>query len=99
MRINVPHQTTQSIARERVERHLGDLLAQHGHRAQNLEHEWSGNTVRFKGKANGLALEGSVEVTDQEIIIDAKLPLIAKPFEGKIRAAIEKEADSMFRMA
>lgn len=99
MRIHVPHQTTQAIARERVEQHLGHLLSTHGQHAEELEHEWAGNTVHFKGKAKGLSVQGSVEVTDQEIIVDAKLPLIAKPFEGKIRAAIEKEADSMFRMA
>jgi hypothetical protein len=55
--------------------------------------------LRFKGKAKGLAVSGSAEVTDAEIILEAKLPLMAKMFEGKIRQAVQREAESMFRIA
>ena len=43
--------------------------------------------------------DGTVEVTDSEVIIDGKLPLLAKPFEPRIKNQIEREAAAMFRTA
>lgn len=97
MRVSVPHNTTKEKARGIVERKLNTLLSQFGHQAEQAEHEWMGDMLRFKGKARGLALEGTVEITDDEVIIDGKLPLLARAFEGKIRQTVEKEAEAMFR--
>jgi DNA anti-recombination protein RmuC len=99
MRIDVPHNTTRERARAKVEERLGQLLSQFGGHAEDVQHEWLGDTLRFKGKARGLTLEGTAEVTDAAIVIDAKVPLLARPFEGKIREAVKREADEMFRMA
>lgn len=99
MRIAVPHNTTKDRARQIIEQRIGDLTRQFGHQADDLQQDWFGDTLRFKGKARGLTLEGSVEVTDQVVIIDGKLPLIAKPFEGRIRQTVESEAERMFRTA
>lgn len=99
MRIAVEHNTTREAARKRVEERLGQLLGQFGEKADDVQHEWSGDTLRFRGKAKGLTVEGTLEVTDAAVVIDGKLPLIAKPFEGRIREAVAREADSMFRTA
>lgn len=99
MRIAVPHNTTKENARRKVEERLGQLLSQFGGHAEDISHEWTGDTLAFKGKAKGLSLKGTAEVTEAAVIIDAKLPLIAMPFEGRIREAVQKEADSMFRLA
>ncbi len=40
-----------------------------------------------------------MEITDAEIIIHGKLPLMALPFEPKIKEAVKKEAEQMFRLA
>jgi putative polyhydroxyalkanoate system protein len=97
MRIAVPHNTTKAEARKRVDQRLQNLLGQFSHHAEDLEHDWTGDTLRFKGKAKGLKVEGTVEITDAAMIVDAKLPLIAMAFEGKIREAVQKEANQMFR--
>lgn len=99
MRIAVSHHTTKEQARVKVEQRLSGLLSQFGGHAEDLKHEWTGDTLQFKGKARGMKVEGTVEITDSEVIIDGKLPLIAMPFEGRIREAVHREADSMFRMA
>ena len=99
MRIAVPHNTTKDMAREKVEQRLSSLLSQFGGRAEELKHEWLGDTLQFKGKARGLKLEGTVEITEADVIIDGKLPLMALPFESRIREAVQREADSMFRTA
>lgn len=99
MRISVPHHTSKNVARQKLDQRLGQLLAQFGGHAEEIEHEWLGDTMRFRGKARGLAVEGTMEVTDAAVVIDAKLPLLAKMFEGRIRQAVEREADAMFRTA
>jgi len=97
MRIAVPHNTSKAAARRRVEERIGQLLGQFGDRAEDVTHEWSGDTLRFRGKARGLTVEGTLEVTDAAVIIDGKLPLIARPFESRIRQAVEREAEQIFR--
>ena len=97
MRIAVPHHTTQSEARERVEAKLSQLLSQFGDKAEDVSHEWEGHTLRFRGKARGLKLEGTLEVTDREVIFESSLPFIARPFEPRIRQAVVQEAEKIFR--
>ena len=99
MRIAVPHHTSKEIARKKVDERLGQLLAQFGGHAEEIEHQWSGDTMQFKGKARGMTLAGTVEVTDAAVVLEAKLPLMAKMFEGRIRQAVEREADAMFKTA
>lgn len=99
MRIAVPHNTTKDRARKIIEQRIGDLTRQFGHHADDVQQDWFGDTLKFRGKARGLTVEGTVEITDQVVIIDGKLPLIAKPFEGRIRQTVESEAERMFRTA
>ncbi|HEX7191978.1 MAG TPA: polyhydroxyalkanoic acid system family protein [Thermoanaerobaculia bacterium] len=96
MKIIVPHHTTREDARKIVERRLGELYAQYGHYANESQMTWSGDRLDFSGKAKGFSGSGTIEITDTEVIIDAKLPLIAKPFEPRVRSTVEREAAAMF---
>jgi hypothetical protein len=96
MRIAVPHNTTRDMARKRVEQKVGQLLSQFGDKADDVRHEWSGDSMAFSGKARGMSVHGTLEVTDAAVILDGKLPLLARPFEGRIREAIERELAAMF---
>jgi hypothetical protein len=97
--IAVPHHTTKVNARSRLEQKLNALMSQFGGKAEELEHSWSGDTMSFSGKAKGFAVSGTIEVTDTEIILEGKLPFMAKPFEPRIKEAVKREAEAMFRVA
>lgn len=99
MRVTVPHHTTKEEARKKIDRRLGDLLSQYGHYLSESQTSWSGDRLDFSGKAKGFSASGTVEITDTEVVIEGKLPLIAKPFEPRIRHTIEREAESMFGTA
>jgi putative polyhydroxyalkanoate system protein len=99
MRIAIPHHTTRANARTTIEQKVATLLNQFGGRVDDLEQQWTGDTLDFKGKARGFKVEGTVEVTDQEIILEGKLPLMALPFEPRIREAVKREAENLFRTA
>src|SRR5437763_3664109 len=99
MKIIVPHHTTRDEARKIVDRRLGELFAQYGHYASESQLTWSGDRLDFSGKAKGFSASGTIEITDTEAIIEGKLPLIAKPFEPRIRSTVEREAAAMFGKA
>jgi hypothetical protein len=96
MRIVIPHHTDKAEARLRLEARLQDLLSQRGHYLSEINQQWEGDRLVFAGTAKGFKVNGSVEVTDSEVILDGKLPLIAKPFESRIRSTVEREAATMF---
>jgi hypothetical protein len=97
MRIAVPHKIDKPTARKRIEERLHQLLSTYGHYLSEVEHKWEGDRLLFSGKAKGMKASGTVDVTDSEVIIDGKLPLLAKPFEPRIKSQIEKEASEIFR--
>lgn len=99
MRIAIPHHTTKANARTVIEQKVAALLNQFGGKVDDLQQQWTGDMLDFKGKARGFKVEGTVEVTDQEIILDGKLPLMALPFEPRIREAVKREAENLFRTA
>lgn len=96
MHIVVPHHTDKQTAKQRIDQRIGQLLAQYGHYLNDSEHHWEGDTLLFSGSARGFKANGTVEITDTEVIVDGKLPLIAKPFEPRVRSTVEKEAAAMF---
>jgi putative polyhydroxyalkanoate system protein len=96
MQITVPHNTTKENARKKVEARLQELEGQYGHYATEMDKAWNGDRLDFTFKAKGMTGKGSVEITDTEVILDGKLPLIAKPFEPRIRNTVEREAAAMF---
>jgi len=98
LRIAVPHNTTRDKARTIIEQKMKALETQYGHYANDIDHQWQGDTLHFGFKARGMSGKGTLEITDNDVIIDGKLPLIAKPFESRIRSTVEREAEEMFRV-
>jgi len=96
MRVTVPHNTDRDTARRRVEARLQQLLAQYSSYLNNVDQRWEGDRLVFSGSARGFKADGTVEITDSEVIVDGKLPLIARPFEPRIKNTIEREAAAMF---
>ena len=96
MRVSVPHNTNRDTARRKVEARLQQLLSQYGSYLNGVDQRWEGDRLVFSGSARGFKADGTVEITDSEVIFDGKLPLIARPFEPRIKNTIEREAAAMF---
>jgi len=96
MRVSVPHNTNRDTARRKVEARLQQLLAQYSSYLNGVDQRWEGDRLVFSGSARGFKANGTVEITDSEVIVDGKLPLIARPFEPRIKNTIEREAAAIF---
>jgi hypothetical protein len=46
--------------------------------------------------ARGLKVAGTLTVEEEWLLLDAKLPLAARLFEGKIKSGIQETLDSVF---
>ncbi len=96
MRMTVTHHTTRDAARRIINQRIAALEQQYGHHASEIQREWAGDLLNFSFKAKGFQGKGTLEITDSEVIVDGKLPLIAKPFESRIRKTVEDEAAQLF---
>jgi hypothetical protein len=96
MRITVPHHTDKETAKRKINERMAQAMAQHSEYLGDSSHSWEGDRLIFAGSAKGFKVSGSIEVTDTEVTVDGKLPLIARPFEGRVKHAIEQEAESLF---
>ncbi|MEI7719899.1 MAG: polyhydroxyalkanoic acid system family protein [bacterium] len=96
MHFEVPHTLSQEHAVARIK--VG-LLQAAPHLAQNKvvieKQTWEGNTLNFAVTLQGKEVTGTVQVLEKQFIIDAKLPLLWRMFEGKIEKMIAEQAAGM----
>lgn len=84
MHLEIPHKTTKADALARVQQGLEQHRAQLLENAQIHEERWDGDTLHFDATAKGQRVSGTLTVDEKNFIIDAKLPLLMRPFEGMI---------------
>lgn len=97
MRVTVPHGTSREEARRKVRGLLGNLANKHADVISDVEEQWDEDQLHFGFRARGVKAQGTLEVTDDEVIVEGRVPLLAKPFESRIKSAIERETRSLFR--
>lgn len=99
MKMTLPHNTTRQKAKRKVEKLLERMQKEHGDMITNLVQQWKDDVLVFGFKTKGMSTKGELEITDDEVKLAGNLPLLAKPFESKIKKAIENEANALFRKA
>ncbi len=87
---------TADTARGEVERALPGLLQEFGSDVSDVTHVWSGDCMNFSFRTRGLSIKGRIDVTDSQLIIEVSLPILARPFEGRIRSATERKLKQIF---
>ena len=93
MEIRRHHNMTMDAAVQLSDQVLPGLIEQAGDNVSNIWRQWDGNVLRFAFRTNGMDIKGTFLVTDDEIIIESQLPFMARPFEGLVRSAIERQLD------
>lgn len=59
------------------------------------EERWENDVFHFAFTAQGQHISGTLEVKEKEYDINAKLPLMMRLFEGKIKKAIEAQTKEL----
>jgi hypothetical protein len=97
MHLKLPHKFTKTEATARVKKMLDDARQQIAGKAEIEKEEWTGDTLNFAFSAQGQHIEGTLSVEDHDYIIDAKLPLMLRIFEGKIEKMIGEQSAQMLK--
>lgn len=95
MHIAVPHKLTKDKALARVKQTLGQHRAQILAHAKVSDERWEDSTLHFAAELQGKSISGTLAVTDTEYVLDAKLPLLWRMFEGRIEAEVAKQVQGM----
>ena len=85
------HALGQEEAVRRLKKKLSALTDIYQSRVNDLQKEWNGNRFSFGFKAAGMKVAGALTVEDAEVKLDAKLPLAAMIFKGKIEERVREE--------
>jgi hypothetical protein len=95
MHLNIPHQFSKTEATKRVKKVLDEGRSQIAGKAEIEEERWEGDTLHFAFTAQDQHITGQLEVKDKEFVLDAKLPLMLRMFEGKIEKMIKEQSKQM----
>jgi hypothetical protein len=86
----VPHKLTQDEAVEKLKGFVesaGDMKGQ----VSDFSGEWTDSTLHFKMKSYGLAITGTMAVSDSSVLLEGTIPFAAMPFKGKIEKTFSTE--------
>jgi hypothetical protein len=95
MHIELPHNTTKDSAVARVKQGLIQARPHMAGQVKIDKEEWNNSMLTFAFTAQGKQVNGTLRVTDKDFIVDAKLPLLWRIFEGKIEKMVKEQAAGM----
>lgn len=97
MHFEVPHTFGKAEALSRVKNALEDGKKHAGDQVVIEQEEWDGDTLNFAFVAQGHRITGTVVVEDARFVIEAKLPLMLRMFEGRIEKMIAEQVKQQLR--
>ncbi len=95
MHIAFPHKTSKQAAVAKVHEALEQHRTELAKHASLTKEEWVDDTLNFEVELQGKDVTGTLAVTDTEYILDAKLPLMWRMFEGRIEKEIGKQIQDL----
>ena len=96
MRLSFHHHSTRAIVRSKLQEAIGKALDLGGGQISQVQYAWAGDRLEFSFAVLSKTIKGIADVTDTEIIVDAGMPLMFRPFEGKVKTRILGTLDEMF---
>lgn len=96
MHIQVPHNMPgkdRAVAKIKTEL-IKNRAAINQHVTIN-EEKWQDNTLTFAVELQGKKITGTLEITEKDFVLDAKLPLMWRLFEKRIEAEIAKQVETL----
>lgn len=95
LNVKIPHDLSKEEALERIKNMLNNLKKEQKDKITNLKEDWQDNKGSFSFSAMGFDLAGDVNVDDNNVEINSKLPFAVSFFKGAIEEMITKEAKKL----
>ncbi|HVU75514.1 MAG TPA: polyhydroxyalkanoic acid system family protein [Candidatus Paceibacterota bacterium] len=95
MHIALPHKGTKDAAKQQVQTMLAEGRSKFGDQVQLHEDRWEDDTLHFDLTAQGQRISGTLRVEDSQFVLDAKLPLMLRLFEGRIEREVAEQVKKL----
>lgn len=95
--MNIPHNLPKEEALKRIKGLLSKLKSEQGDMVSNVKEEWNNDGGNFAFTAKGFDLSGTIQVNENSIDIDAKVPFAVSLFSGRIKSIISEQADELLK--
>ena len=96
MHLEIPHKFTKTEATSRIKNALADAKQKVADKVKIHEERWEGDTLHFDFTAQGQRISGTLATEDNRYVLDAKLPLMLRMFEGRIEREASEYVKKMF---
>ena len=97
IKVKVKHSLPQNTALERIKKIFDKLKEDFSDKISDTQEKWNGNSADFSFKIMGLLMKGIIQVNDNEVVLDGKIPFTALPFKGLIESKIREEAENLLK--
>lgn len=91
VQLTIPHKLGQEEALARLKTLLAKVKSRYQNQVSDLEESWNENVVQFSFKTYGFNVSGSMTVDPADVRFDAKVPMAAMMFKGKIEQTLRDE--------
>jgi hypothetical protein len=91
VQLTIPHQLGQEEALARLKGFLGKVKQRYQTQVSDLHETWTDNVVQFGFKTYGFTVSGQMTVEPADVRFDAKVPMAAMMFKGKIEQTLRDE--------
>lgn len=91
----IPHQLGRDAARERLQTGLTALKEKFGDKVSSVDDRWTGDHLDLDVKAVGQSVSAGIDVADDNVRVEVKLPWMLAMIAEKVRPYIEKEGHLM----
>jgi putative polyhydroxyalkanoate system protein len=93
--VTVPHSLGKEAAGQRVSHVIDELKDRYGGEVDDLEESITGDTRRFAFSARGFRITGQMMVRDSEVRFECQLPLVAAPFQGRVKSEVKARLEAL----
>src|SRR4051812_48965469 len=75
--VSVPHTLTKEEVRSRLDRFAEMLKDKYADKVSDFQQSWEGDSLKFRFKTYGFAIDGAITITDNELKLAGDLPFAA----------------------
>jgi hypothetical protein len=93
MRIEHKHNKTKDEAYKIIDKFLGELKEKYKDNVQNYSKNWnySKDIMEFSLYVRGLEISGKIQLYDNLIVLEGKLPFLVRIYQEKIESMIRQK--------
>lgn len=97
MKIEHSYNGTRDEAYAQIDSLISSLQSEHGDKISNPLTSWNDakDLMNFSFKVYGFKLKGTIQIYDKKVILDGKVPFLARGFQGKAEDLIKGKLEEI----